>query len=182
MPGGLLPSHGLHWPQTHTLGVLPSYPPPCHNFPSGRSVKNSWPRAVALPPGRSPRSPLLAGAGKGPACAHIQIQRPRKVAQGGWEVWPEGAGGGWAGSSLIIRQMVPLAWGRGLALPIPPTASSPELRGVLCHHRGDKPQLTMHLLDTTLATEAMLPAWGGHSGQLRVTRSLPSHQGPVARS
>ena len=104
------------------------------------------------------------------------------MAQGGWEVWPEGAGGGWAGSSLIIRQMVPLAWGWGPGPSYPPRASSPELRGSLCHHRGDKPQPTMHLLDTTLVTEATLPAWGGHSGQLRVTWSLPSHQGPVARS
>lgn len=49
------------------------------------------------------------------------------MAQGGWELCPEGAGGGWAGSSSTIRQMVPLAWGQGLALPVslePPVLSS----------------------------------------------------------
>lgn len=87
----------------------------------------------------------------------------------------EGAGGGWAGSSSTIRQMVPLAWGQGLALPVslePPVPSSEASSSVTSEGSGH----------TTLVTKAALPEWGGHSGQLQVTRSLSPHRGPGAWS
>lgn len=104
--GLLLPSPGLRW--ADILGVLSPQTPLLshrkgHQMPQSRGWSGTpW---------------------EAPSCPHIQIQRLRKVARGGWELWPEGAGvcGGDAGPSLIIRQTVPWAWGRSLALPISPS-------------------------------------------------------------
>lgn len=65
---------------------------------------------------------------------------------------------------------MPLAWGRGLALPVslePPVPSSEASSSVTSEGSGH----------TTLVTKAALPEWGGHSGQLQVTRSLSPHRG-----
>lgn len=85
---------------------------------------------------------------------------------------PGGPGGGWAGSSLIIRQMVPLALNGALALS---SSSEPwsQTSMAFCHLR-DKPHQTMHL-QTTLVPEAILSDGGSHLGSSGSPGSLPAH-------
>lgn len=152
------------WWGRHT-GAPPFYAPPL-------SLSKVATHPCQPPPGRSP---LLAGAGDGPQlCPH-----PDPGTQKGGPGWlgtvAEGAGGGWAGSFSTIRQMVPLAWGRGLAFPVslePPVPSSEASSSVTSKGSG-------HI---TLVTKAALPERGDHSGQLQVTRSLSPHRGPGAWS
>lgn len=135
-----------------------------------------------------PQGPLLAGAGKGPSCPQIQIQRLRKVAQGscgapkrsaqerrcGWEGW-------WWVGSFIFDYQAKAAFCLKRAWPFPvPRAFAPDLHGI-CHLR-DKPHQTTHLLlETTLGPKVRLPARGGQTAcqgrQLCVTWSPPCPPG-----
>lgn len=64
-----------------------------------------------------------------------------------------------------------LGWAPGF-----PISTEPSLLTSVasCHLRGDKPHHTMHFLDTTLATEAMLPEGPalGHLAPSLPTRGL----------
>lgn len=129
-----------------------------------------------------PQGPLLAGAGKGPSCPQIQIQRLRKVVQGscgapkrsaqerrrGWEGW-------WWVGSFIFDYQAKAAFCLKQAWPFPvPRAFAPDLHGILSSQRQAPSDNASSSGDHT-GPKVRLPARGGQWAALGyLVPSLPT--------